>query len=393
MPRARGHRRPALWGAVLAMGLGVSACTDPGSDAEPSTSARISAPSTTPSPSTTSSPPSSTTSSSPTTAPTTSTVSATLARNLDVPWAVAFLPDGTALVTLRDRAELLHVRPGQAPRVLGTIPGVDPDGEGGLLGVAVSPTFASDHRVFVYFTAARDNRVARLTFTGGSASEAKPILTGIPKAGNHNGGRLAFGPDGFLYATTGDASRSDRAQDKGSLGGKILRITQDGKPAPGNPFGDSPVWSLGHRNVQGIAWAPDGTMYASEFGQNTWDELNRIVPGHNYGWPKVEGRAGRRGFDDPLAQWATADASPSGIAVADGAVWMTALRGESMWRIPLSGNRIGKPQRLLHGEFGRLRDVVHAPDGRLWFLTSNTFRGTPAKGDDRLVARPPDAFA
>ena len=164
-------------------------------------------------------------------------------------------------------------------------------------------------------------------------------------------------------------------------------------PHPATRSASSPVWSLGHRNVQGIAWAPDGTMYASEFGQNTWDELNRIEAGHNYGWPEVEGRAGRRGFDDPLAQWATDDASPSGIAVADGAVWMTALRGESMWRIPLSGNGIGTPERLLEGEFGRLRDVVLAPDGRLWFLTSNTFRGNPAPDDDRLLARPTDAFA
>jgi glucose/arabinose dehydrogenase len=311
---------------------------------------------------------------------------ATIATDLDVPWGIAFLPDGSTLVTLRDQAQLLQIRPGQRPLVLTSIPGVQPDGEGGLLGVAVSPDFATDHSIFVYFTAAGDNRVVRLTFADGKVTQPTVVLRGIPKAGNHNGGRMAFGPDGFLYVTTGDAGKSDRSQDKRALGGKILRVTMDGKPAPGNPFGSSPVWSYGHRNVQGIAWAPDGRMYASEFGQNEWDELNLIVPGRNYGWPVVEGRAGRSGFTDPLAQWPTSDASPSGIAVADGAVWMAALRGESLWRVPLTSIGIGTPERLLRGQYGRLRDVVAAPDGRLWVLTSNTFRGTPAKDDDRLVA-------
>ena len=150
------------------------------------------------------------------------------------------------------------------------------------------------------------------------------------------------------------------------------------------------MWSYGHRNVQGIAWAPDGTMYASEFGQNTWDELNRIQPGRNYGWPVVEGKAGRSGFTDPLAQWPTSDASPSGIAVADGAVWMAALRGESLWRIPLTGNGIGTPRRLLEGRHGRLRDAVLAPDGRLWVSPTTPSRGNAAEDDDRVLALPLD---
>ena len=308
----------------------------------------------------------------------------TVARDLDVPWAVAFLPDGSALVTLRDRAQLLHVREGSAPVVLGTVPGVAPGGEGGLLGVAVSPTFARDHRVFVYYTGEQDNRVVRLTFADGRATSFTPVLTGIPKAGFHNGGRLAFGPDGYLYVTTGDAGNRPAAQDKGALGGKILRVTQDGAAAPGNPFGTR-VWSYGHRNVQGIAWAPDGRMYASEFGQDTWDELNLIQPGRNYGWPVVEGRAGRAGYTDPLVQWPTSQASPSGIAIADGSVWMAALRGRSLWRIPLQGNGVGTPQRLLEGRYGRLRDVVSAGSGRLWVVTSNTFRGNPGPQDDRIL--------
>jgi glucose/arabinose dehydrogenase len=305
-----------------------------------------------------------------------------------VPWGLAFLPDGTALVTLRDQGEVLHVRTGAKPVSVGLVPGVEPDGEGGLLGIAVSPTFASDRTVFAYLTSTDDNRVIRLTFDGSALTPGPAIVTGIPKAGNHNGGRLAFGPDGYLYISTGDAGQGDAAQDKASLGGKILRVTAGGAPAPGNPFPGSRVWSLGHRNVQGLAWDKAGTMYASEFGQNTWDELNRIEPGRSYGWPDVEGIAHRSGFVDPVAQWTTADASPSGIAVgADGAVYMAALRGQSLWRIPLDGNGVaGTPQRLLQGRYGRLRTVVSASDGRLWLVTSNTFRGTPHPGDDRILA-------
>jgi len=320
----------------------------------------------------------------------------TIATGLPVPWGLAFLPDGTALVTLRDQGEVLHVTEGSTPVSAGHVPGVEPDGEGGLLGIAVSPAFASDRTVFAYFTSHDDNRVIRMTFDGTSLKPGPVILKGIAKAGNHDGGRLAFGPDGFLYISTGDAARRDPAQDKGSLNGKILRVTKDGAPAPGNPFPGSPVWSLGHRNVQGMAWTrtttrsgtQTWTMFASEFGQNTWDELNRIEPGRNYGWPVVEGIAHRTGFVDPLVQWPTDDASPSGIAVGpDRAVYMAALRGESLWRVPLDSNgNAGKPQRLLQGTYGRLRTVVTAPDGRLWLVTSNTFRGTPRPGDDRILA-------
>jgi len=250
-----------------------------------------------------------------------------IATGLPVPWGLALLPDGSALVTLRDQGEVLQVRAGTAAVSLGRVPGVEPDGEGGLLGIAVSPTFASDGSVLVYFTSAADNRVIRMTLANGTLTPGPVIVEGIPKAGFHNGGRLAFGPDGYLYVSTGDAGQRDAAQDKASLGGKILRVTDGGAPAPGNPFPGSRVWSLGHRNVQGLAWTKTGAMYASEFGQNTWDELNRILPGQNYGWPVVEGITGRSGFVDPISQWTTAEASPSGIAVgADGAVYMAALR-------------------------------------------------------------------
>jgi glucose/arabinose dehydrogenase len=313
---------------------------------------------------------------------------------LDVPWSIAVLPDGGALVSLRDEARIVRVgpdggtRPIQAPGPDGTVPGVDPSGEGGLLGLALLPDDAS--QVFVYGTTSAGNEVTRWTLDGDRLLDPRLLVTRIPKAGNHNGGRLAFGPDGFLYISTGDAGNGQNAQDPESLGGKILRITPDGDPAPGNPFEGSPVWSLGHRNVQGLGWAADGTMYASEFGQNRLDELNRIVPGANYGWPEVEGSDGEGGFVDPLVTWPTSEASPSGLAVTADAVYLAALRGQRLWRVPLTGSGgVGAPEAYLQGTLGRLRDVVLSPDGKgLWLLTSNTFRGSPRPGDDRLVDVP-----
>jgi glucose/arabinose dehydrogenase len=319
------------------------------------------------------------------------TTPVTVATRLRVPWGLAFLPDGSALVTLRDEGTVLRVRgDGSAPVRVGTVPGVQPLGESGLLGVAVSPRFASDHSVFVYLTSASDNRVMRMTLEDNALRAGPVILQGIPKADHHDGGRLAFGPDGYLYVSTGDAGNRPAAQDRSSLGGKILRVTTDGKPAPGNPFPGSPVWSLGHRNVQGMAWDPAGRMYASEFGQDTWDELNLIEAGANYGWPTVEGRAGRAGFTDPLVQWPTDDASPSGIAVGrDGNVYVAALQGHALWQVPVAHGSAGTPRKLLAGRYGRLRTVVTGPDGRLWVVTSNTFRGQPAPDDDRIIILPP----
>jgi glucose/arabinose dehydrogenase len=315
----------------------------------------------------------------------------TVASRLQVPWGLGFLPDGSALVTLRDQGTVLRVRDnGTAPVLVGKVPGVEPLGEAGLLGVAVSPRFASDHSVFVYLTSATDNRVMRMTLEGNTLRAGPVILDRIPKANHHDGGRLAFGPDGYLYVSTGDAGNRPAAQDRSSLGGKILRVTTDGRPAPGNPFPGSRVWTLGHRNVQGMAWDSAGRMYASEFGQDTWDELNLIRPGSNYGWPTVEGRAGRAGFTDPLVQWPTDEASPSGIAVGrDGDVYLAALQGRCLWEVPVPGGTAGTPRKLLAGTYGRLRTVATGPDGRLWVITSNTFRGRPTADDDRVVILPP----
>jgi len=294
---------------------------------------------------------------------------------LQSPWGLAFRADGSALVSERDTGRILAIRDGTATEVA-RIPESRLRGEGGLLGIALAP--AGDW-LYAYYTTEQDNRIVRMR-VGSSAQEI--LVTGIPAAAIHNGGRLAFGPDGYLYAGTGDADQKGRSQNRDSLGGKILRMTPDGKPAPGNPFGTL-VWSYGHRNVQGFAWAADGTMYASEFGQNRYDELNRVEPGRNYGWPEVEGDSDDSRFVRPLATWTTADASPSGVAVFEDRVYVACLRGRKLYRVTPDGS---SAEHLLDGEYGRLRTVAAAPDGSLWVITSNTDgRADPKKGDDRIL--------
>jgi glucose/arabinose dehydrogenase len=302
------------------------------------------------------------------------------------PWGLVFLSDGSALVSERDTARIKRVTADGDVTTVGRVPGVVPGGEGGLLGLAVPPNFAQSRWLYAYFTSAEDNRIVRMKYENGELGDPDPILTGIAKAAIHNGGRIAFGPDRLLYAGTGEAGQLTPAQDRSSLSGKILRMTPSGKPAAGNPFKDSVVWSYGHRNVQGLAWDEDRRMWASEFGQNTWDELNLIRRGRNYGWPVVEGRADNDSYVNPLAQWHTDVASPSGIAVAKGAVYMAALRGSRLWQIPLHGDQVGKPRDFFVNRYGRLRTVVLAPDGSLWLTTSNTDgRGNPRENDDKIL--------
>src|SRR5699024_9966980 len=181
----------------------------------------------------------------------------------------------------------------------------------------------------------------------------------LPISSHHDGGRLAFGPDGYLYVTTGDTHEPSTSQNTDNLAGKILRITTSGKPAPGNPFGNE-VWSYGHRNVQGIGWTSEGRMYASEFGNNERDELNLIEPGNNYGWPHVEGWVENSEYSNPVVDWPNSEASPSGIAVTDAGVWLAALRGKRLWYVPFEADgSAGEPRAYL--ELGRLRDVILTP--------------------------------
>jgi len=310
----------------------------------------------------------------------------TVVTGLTSPWGLAFLPDGSALVTERDTARVLRVEPGAATP-LTTIGDVAFGGEGGLLGVAVSPEFATDRLVYLYATTPAGNRVLAATLEGDRLGEPEVLLDGIPSSRIHNGGRLAFGPDGMLYVSTGDASDTSLSQRPDSLAGKILRLTPDGEVPADNPDPSSPVWSSGHRNVQGLAWDDEGYLWASEFGANTFDELNRIEPGGDYGWPQVEGTGGEAaGFVDPAVQWPTDQASPSGVAYAQGTVFMTALRGQRLWAVPVGGGRAGEPAEFFTGELGRLRSVATAADGSVWLMTNNTdTRGAPRPGDDRIV--------
>ena len=317
-----------------------------------------------------------------------------VATGLEAPWGLAFLPGGEALVTERDSARLLLLDPSGTIEEVGTLP-ADGSGEGGLLGVAVSPTYDEDGLVYAYYTTAEDNRVVRFRL----GEEPEPILTGIPVNSYHNGGRIAFGPDGLLYVGTGEAGDMPISQDVSSLGGKILRINPDGTIPQDNPFPNSPVYSYGHRNVQGLAWDDGGQLYATEFGQNTFDEVNRIESGGNYGWPEVEGTGGEPEFIDPISTWATSEASPSGAAILksgaipqwEGDFFMAGLRGQRLWRLDLdeTGNVAGR-EELLPGEAGRLRLVTQAPDGSLWVLTNNRDgRGTPGPEDDRILRLAP----
>lgn len=315
-----------------------------------------------------------------------------LATDLNTPWGLAPLEDGRVLVGSRDTGEIraLDTADGTVSDPLRTID-VRAEGESGLLGMAMSP---DESALFAYYTTENDSRVARMSWDGQTLGEPRVIVEGIPGGATfHQGGGLAVGPDGLLYASTGDNGVSENAQDPQSLSGKVLRYTLSGEPAPpeGTPFGgDSPVYSLGHRNVEGLAFDEQGRLWACEFGDDKFDELNLIEPGENYGWPEVEGTADGNEYVDPVAVWTPDEASPSGISYWRGSLWMAALAGETLWEIPLDGaeaGQVGQPIARLEGEYGRLRNVVPAPGGEALLLaTSNTDgRGDPAPSDDRIL--------
>ncbi|QUY63056.1 Quinoprotein glucose dehydrogenase B [Gulosibacter molinativorax] len=313
-----------------------------------------------------------------------------LATGLDAPWSVIPFNDGY-LVSQRDDGAIVHVASDGTQTTIGQVEGVESGGESGMHGLALLDEGDATY-LYAYHGASEDNRVVRMRLDGTGPQDlalgaSEPILTGIPRADTHNGGRIHFGPDGYLYISTGDAQQRDNPQNPESLGGKILRVDAEGNPAPDNPFGNA-VYSLGHRNVQGFAWTSDGVMWASEFGQNTWDELNRIEPGGNYGWPTVEGIAGDDRFVDPSIQWAPAEASPSGLAAKGDTLFLATLRGQQLWLVDTSGGAVvGDPVAFApDGVDARMRDATIGTDGTLVSLTNNTDgRGSPGPEDDRLL--------
>ena len=396
----RATRRVLLRGGAGLSLATLAACSadDSATTSEPSGSTTGAAPTTPSTP--TSSTPTLTTSTPTTPAPTaaeTATgapdpqVASTVVDGIAVPWGIAFLPDASALVGARDSGELFRVTPGGDDRgrkeLVGTLDvhsRLDEGGETGLLGLALHPDFATNRLLYAYVSTADDNRIVRMTFDG-ALGAPEPVLTGIGTSTHHNGGALVFGPDRLLYAATGDAEDSAAAQDTGSVDGKVLRLTDAGRAAPGNPFGNE-VLSYGHRNVEGLRFDEQGRLWASEFGDKGADELNLIEAGKNYGWPAVEGSDGKGGYADPLAEWPVDQCSPSGIAIAAGRAWLGALQGECVWSVVLDGPDAGTSRQHFAGDYGRIRSVALAPDGSLWVTTSNRDgRTDPRPGDDRIL--------
>ena len=300
-----------------------------------------------------------------------------IAADTDVPWGLGFLPDGSALMTERDTHNVVRVTAAGQKTTVGTIPDVaGTDGEGGLLGLEVSPHFAFDHWVYLFHTTATDNRIVRIRYVAGALdlTTEQVLLSGIARNKFHNGGRLRFGPDGKLYASTGDAQNGMNAQNINSLNGKILRLNPDGSVPSDNPFPGRYVWSYGHRNLEGLAFDAQGRLWEAELGNSIMDELNLVRKGGNYGWPACEGTAGSCGdptFIAPIQTWPVAAASPSGLTIVDGVLYMAALRGTQLFRMRIAGNTTTVPQAYFTGTYGRIRIVERAPDGGLWMTTSN----------------------
>jgi glucose/arabinose dehydrogenase len=325
----------------------------------------------------------------------------TVVDGLVAPWALAWAPDGRLFFTERPGRVRVVENGTLRPEPVAVLPASRSTSEGGLLGLALAPDFAASGAFYVYYTydtaSGPRNRVSLLRLGGdGQASEEAVILDGIPGAAIHDGGRIAFGPDGKLYVGTGDATRRAAAQDPSTLNGKILRLNPDGSVPDDNPFPGLLTYSFGHRNVQGLAWRPGtGQLYAAEHGptgENGWcchDEINLIVPGGNYGWPQVIGIAGDRRYLDPVVESGAGGWPPGGLAFApSGNLWLASLAGGQLWRFVLTddGAAVADRQQLIAGEYGRLRALALGPDGALYVATSNRDgRGRPGPGDDRIL--------
>lgn len=325
----------------------------------------------------------------------------TVVTSLEVPWSMAFAPDGRLFVTERPgRVRIIDLASGRSDLAL-TLDDVFSQGEAGLLGLALDPDFAETRLVYLYYSARRAtggpvNRVVRYREAGSTLGERVVLVDNIPAAQIHDGGRLRFGPDGLLYITAGDAAVMSLAQDLGSLAGKLLRLNRDGSTPRTNPF-SSPIYSYGHRNPQGLDWHPaTGDLWAAEHGNIGNDEVNVIDAGANFGWPVIQGAQSMAGMRTPITFYNPAIA-PSGASFYRGTrfprfannLFVATLRGTHLLRLtpdPSSPRRVVAEERLLDGTFGRLRDVVSGPDGLLYLATNNRDgRGAPSPTDDRIL--------
>lgn len=317
-----------------------------------------------------------------------------MAEGLTVPWEVLFLPDGEILITERP-GRIVLLKSGRSFEV----EAVSSIGEGGLLGAALHPDFARNNWLYLYQTTedglGLKNKVVRYTLNETGLNRDRIIFDDIPGARFHDGGRIMFGPDGYLYVTIGDALRAEEAANRDSLEGTIIRLTDEGEPASGNPFGTA-VYSYGHRNAQGLAFDTAGNLWSSEHGRSGigsgYDEINLIKAGSNYGWPDSEGEIVASGTVGPVRH-STAELTwaPGGLAYFEGSLYMPGLRGESLYEALIEGEEIVGWHEHLIGEYGRLRTVVAGKDGYLYITTSNKDgRGKPAATDDRLIRLDPN---
>lgn len=320
-----------------------------------------------------------------------------IAGNLEIPWEVAFLPFNSTSTPLSVNAQgepdeiLVSERPGTLLLLKNKqkipVEGVEHVGEGGLLGLAIHLNFTSNHWIYLYLTSQTDkgleNRVERYQLEGNQLKLRQVILQGIVGAPNHDGGRIAFGPDGYLYVTTGDAQNENSAQNIKSLNGKILRVRDDGSIPADNPFGNA-VYSYGHRNPQGLTWDKDGQLWATEHGQSALDELNLIGKGKNYGWPIIQGDEKKEGMINPVIQSGPSTTwAPAGAAYYNGSIFFGGLRGEILYEYKIADYSLKEHFR---GQFGRIRAIVLGPDGNLYFTTSNRDgRGNPRADDDKII--------
>jgi len=321
-----------------------------------------------------------------------------IAEDLNIPWEVAFLPSGEILVTERAGTLLIIGR----DRIKIPIEGVEHIGEGGLLGLALHPNFSENKWIYLYLTTRTDtgliNRVERYRLFENQLSDKTTIIDNIPGASFHDGGRIAFGPDGYLYVTTGDAGNSASAQDTETLSGKILRLSDDGSIPPGNPFGNA-VYSYGHRNAQGLAWDTAGNLWATEHGRSGtrsgFDELNFIEKGQNYGWPVIQGDEEKEGMINPAIHSGPDETwAPAGALYYNGSIFFTGLRGESIYEADIQDGRVSNIRIHLQGKFGRLRAMSIGPNGFFYITTSNTDgRGKKYIGDDKLIRINPTIFS